>query len=100
MNEKDVFFLAEEALKNVVDQIRDDQWDSRVPDDLSPRQPGATLRQIVNYHAHDDAWVPDVLDGKTVADVGDKHDCDLLGDHPKLNFAAIVKTAVMTARLR
>jgi len=42
----------------VVDQIRDDQWDSRVPDDLSPRQPGATLRQIVNYHAHDDAWVP------------------------------------------
>lgn len=98
MNEKDVFILADEALKNVVDQIRDDQWDSRVPDDMSPRQPGLTLRQIINYHAYDDAWVPDVLAGKTKEDVGATWDGDLLGDHPKLNFASIVETAVMTVR--
>jgi len=59
VNEKDVFILVDEALKNVLDQIRDDQWDSRVPDDLSPRQPGATLRQMVNDDAYDDAWVPE-----------------------------------------
>jgi len=96
VNEKDVFILADEALKSVVDQIRDEQWDSRVPDDMSPRQPGMSLRQIINYHAYDDAWVPDVLEGKTIEDVGTRWDGDLLGDHPKLNFASIVETAVMT----
>ena len=98
MNEKDVFILADQALKSVVDQIRDDQWDSKVPDDMSPRQPGMTLRRIVNYHAYDDVWVPEVLAGKTIAEVGTKWDGDLLGDHPKLNFAAIVETAVLTVR--
>jgi uncharacterized protein (TIGR03086 family) len=98
VNEKDVFILADEALKNVVDQIRDDQWHSLVPDDMSPRRPGVTLRQIINYHAYDDAWVPDVLAGKTMDDVGSTWDGDLLGDHPKLNFASIVETAVMTVR--
>ncbi|HEY5387763.1 MAG TPA: TIGR03086 family protein [Thermoleophilia bacterium] len=98
MNEKDVFILADEALKDVVDQIRDDQWDKRVPDDMSPRQPGADLRRIINYHAYDDAWVPDVLAGKTIEEVGTQWDGDLLGDHPKLNFASIVETAVMTVR--
>ncbi|HZL04461.1 MAG TPA: hypothetical protein VFE45_03410 [Coriobacteriia bacterium] len=98
MNEKDVFILADEALKNVVGQIRDDQWDTRVPDDMAPRQPGVTLRRIINYHAYDDAWVPDVLAGRTIAEVGTKWDGDLLGDHPKLNFAGIVETAVMSVR--
>ena len=98
MNEKDVFILADEALKNVVDQIRHDQWDTRVPDDMSPRQPGMTLRRIINYHAYDDAWVPEVLAGKTIEEVGDRYEGDLLGDHPKLNFASIVETAVLTVR--
>jgi len=98
VNEKDVFILADEALKNVVDQIRHDQWDTRVPDDMSPRQPGMTLRRIINYHAYDDAWVPEVLAGKTIEEVGDRYEGDLLGDHPKLNFASIVETAVLTVR--
>lgn len=98
MNEKDVFILADEALKHVVDQIGDDQWDTKVPDDMSPRRPGVTLRQIINYHAYDGAWVPDVLAGKTIEEVGTTWDGDLLGDHPKLNFASIVETAVMTVR--
>ena len=99
MNEKDVFILTDQALNAVVGQIRDDQWDTRVPDDMSPRQPGMTLRRIINYHAYDDAWVPDVLGGKTIDDVGTRWDGDLLGDHPKLNFASIVETAVMTVRV-
>jgi hypothetical protein len=48
-----------------------------------------TLRRIINYHAYDDAWVPEVLAGKTIAEVGMKWDGDLLGDHPRLNFAGI-----------
>ena len=98
MSEQDVFVLADEALKKVVDEIRDDQWESRVPDDMSPRQPGMTLRRIIDYHAYDDAWVPDVLAGRTIEEVGAKHDGDLLGDHPKLSFAVIVETAVTAVR--
>jgi uncharacterized protein (TIGR03086 family) len=97
VNEKDAFILADQALKNVVDQILHDQWDLVVPDEMT-RRPGTTLRQTINYHAYDDAWVPDVLSGRTIAEVGDKYDGDLLGDHPKLNFAAIVETAVMAVR--
>ena len=97
MDEQGVFILADEALKAVVDQIRDDQWALRVPDDMT-RRTGTTLRETVNYHAYDDAWVPDVLAGRTIAEVGDKYDGDLLGDHPKLNFASIVETAVLAVR--
>jgi uncharacterized protein (TIGR03086 family) len=98
MTEQDVFILADMALKAVVDQIRDDQWDQSVPVEMTPRRPGSTLRTVVNYHAYDDAWVPDVLAGKTKEEVGDKYDGDLLGDHPKLNFASIVETAVLAVR--
>ena len=98
MDERDVFILADEALKGVVDQIRDDQWDAVVPAELTPRQPGATLRRVIGYHACDDAWVPDVLAGRTIEEVGAAWDGDLLGDHPKLNFAGIVETAVLAVR--
>ena len=97
MTEQDVFILADQALKAVVEQIRDDQWDLVVPDDMT-RKPGITLRELINYHAYDDAWVPDVLAGRTIEEVGDKYAGDLLGDHPKLNFASIVETAVLAVR--
>ena len=97
MTEQDVFILADQALKAVVEQIRDDQWDLVVPDDMT-RKPGITLRELINYHAYDDAWVPDVLAGRTIDEVGDKFAGDLLGDHPKLNFASIVETAVLAVR--
>ena len=98
MDERDVFILADEALKGVVDQIRDDQWDLVVPTEMTPRLPGSPLRKVVNYHAYDDAWVPDVLAGRTIEDVGAAWDGDLLGDHPRLNFASIVETAVLAVR--
>ena len=98
MDERDVFILADEALNGVVDQIRDDQWGLVVPAEMTPRQPGSSLRKVVDYHACDDAWVPDVLAGRTIEEVGAEWDGDLLGDHPKLNFASIVETAVLAVR--
>ncbi|MGH7763792.1 MAG: TIGR03086 family metal-binding protein [Candidatus Dormibacteraceae bacterium] len=56
----------------MVDQIRPDQWAQRKPEWFATGGQGdASLRQIVNYHAYDSAWVPDVLAGKTMAEVGD-----------------------------
>ena len=98
MTEQEVFILADQALLHVVEQIRDDQWDLVVPVEIAPRQPGITLRQVINYHAYDDAWVPDTLAGKTIEEVGASHDGDLLGDDPKASFARIVATAVDEVR--
>jgi uncharacterized protein (TIGR03086 family) len=57
-----------------------------------------TLREIINYHAYDDAWVPDTLAGRTMDEAGrDKFDGDLLGDDPQGNFAAIVEKACAAA---
>jgi uncharacterized protein (TIGR03086 family) len=100
MNEPEVFILAEDALKEVIDRVRDDQWDMVMPQSFATRsQHSITLREIVNYHAYDDAWVPDMLAGKTMDEAGKmKFDGDLLGDDPKGSFARIVATACAAAR--
>jgi len=101
MREQDVFVLAEHALKHVVDQIRDDQWSMEMPPEFATRSADRKimLREIINYHAYDDAWVPDMLAGRTMDAAGrDTFDGDLLGDDPKGNFAAIVAKACAAAK--
>jgi uncharacterized protein (TIGR03086 family) len=100
MDETDVFVLADRTLHRVVEQIAPDQWDTEIPPDFlrAQRDHTPTLREIVNYHAYDDAWVPDMLAGRTMEEVGkDKFDGDLLGDDPKRSFAAIVEKACAAA---
>jgi uncharacterized protein (TIGR03086 family) len=101
LSEPEAFVLADQALNRVVAQIRDDQWSMRMPPSFLTRgsdQP-PTLREIINYHAYDDAWVPDMLAGRTMAEVGeDKFKGDLLGDDPKGSFARIVEQACAAAR--
>lgn len=89
MNEQDVFILANTTLKGVIDQIRDDQWGTALPDDFPTMDPSRklTVREAVNYHAYDDAWVPDTLAGKTIDEVGSAYDGDLLGDPPTEGYA-------------
>ncbi|MGH3836888.1 MAG: hypothetical protein ACRDSF_14500 [Pseudonocardiaceae bacterium] len=100
MREADVFVLADRALNDVIRQVKDDQWTMTMPPDFAMRvmDHTPTLREIVNYHAYDDAWVPDMLAGRTMDEAGrDKFDGDLLGGDPKASFAAIVDTACAAA---
>ncbi len=101
MTEPEVFVLADEALVGVVSQIRDDQWSMEMPADfaMSQRDHPPTLREVVNYHAYDDAWVPDMLAGRTMDEAGrDKFDGDLLGADPIASFVAIADKACAAAR--
>jgi uncharacterized protein (TIGR03086 family) len=101
MNEPETFVLADETLLGVVKQIKDDQWSMKLPEwfKRSKSQWDITLRELINYHAYDDAWVPDMLAGKTMDESGkDKFDGDLLGEDPKSNYEAIVDKAVNTAK--
>lgn len=95
MTEPEVFILADQALNKVVSHIKDDQWGMEMPPEFTRNQAEkATLRTIINYHAYDDAWVPDTLAGKTMDEVGkDTFDGDLLGDDPKKSFSELVEKA-------
>lgn len=102
MTEADVFVLADQALNHVVARIADDQWGMAMPPIFARRNSDQTptLREIVNQHAYDDAWVPDMLSGRTMAEAGtEKFDGDLLGDDPKASFAALVDKACAAARV-
>ncbi|MCA1648506.1 MAG: hypothetical protein LC797_24620 [Chloroflexi bacterium] len=96
MDEPHIFVLADRALNDVVAQIKDDQWLTPMPANFATRltDHSPTQREIINDHAYDDWWVPDMLAGRRVAEVGqDKFKRDLLGDDSKGNFAAIVDRA-------
>lgn len=100
MREAEVFVLADRALNDVIQQVKDDQWTMTMPTDFAVRgvDHTPTLREIVNYHAYDDAWVPDMVAGRTMDQAGrDKFDGDLLGSDPQASFAAIVDTACAAA---
>ncbi len=99
--EPDVFILADHALNRVVAQITDDQWDMVMPPSFLTRRADhePTLREIIAYHAYDDAWVPDMLAGTTMEDAGkDRFVGDLLGDDPRAAFQGLVERACDAAR--
>lgn len=96
MREQEVFVLADNALNFVVAQIRDGQWDMTMPADFPPSSTEpVTLRTIVEQHAYEDAWVPNMLAGRTMDEVGrEAFKGDLLGEHPKAGFTTLVEQAV------
>jgi hypothetical protein len=100
MEEGQVFVLADRALADVVAQIRPGQWDMAMPANFARRDRGTvpTLRDVVNYHAYDDAWVPDMLAGRTMEEAGaTKFDGDVLGEAPVERFEVIVRDACAAA---
>ena len=100
MAEPDVFQLADRALARVVAQVAPDQWDIILPASFATRarpEP-PSLRTLVNYHAYDDEWVPDMLAGLTMEEAGsDRFDGDLLAEDPVAGFEAIVDRACAAA---
>ena len=95
-SEQEVFVIADRTLDAVVTRIRDDQWDMPIPPDFARRDTAQvpSLRTIIGYHAYDDAWVPDMVAGRTMAEVGQgAYKGDLLGDDPKASFSALVERA-------
>jgi len=81
MKQKELFLQADAALRSVIDRIPAEQLDQPAPAEWS-MTPNPTLRDILAAHARDEAWVPDVLLGRTIEDAGGTYDGDLLGDDP------------------
>lgn len=103
LNEAELFIAADQRLAEVLDQVQPDQWEKDLPDwfrtGMSDTNPTMTLREVVNYHAYDDAWMPDMLAGHTMAEAGvDTYDGDLLGDDPAASYRKLCDAACAAAR--
>jgi hypothetical protein len=92
--EQRLFLAADAALREVIDQFTPATLQLAVPAEWSTNKTTSMLGLLAN-HAKDEAWVPDVIAGKTMDEVGDAWKGDLLGDDPigsydKLNGLATV----------
>lgn len=68
-----------------------------VPSDAWSRPTPCTewdVRALVNHVVGEELWVPPLLDGATIAEVGDRLDGDLLGDDPVSAAGDAAKGAV------
>ncbi len=81
MKQRDLFLMSDAALRDVIDMLDLDQLRLAVPAEWS-RKSDPTLRDILAAHAFDEAWIPDVLAGRTAEEVGDRWSGDLLGADP------------------
>jgi uncharacterized protein (TIGR03086 family) len=72
---------------NRVHAIKADQWGDTTPcSDWD-------VRTLVNHLVNEQLWVPPLMSGATVADVGDALDGDLLGDDPVAAWDAAAASA-------
>lgn len=60
-----------------VKQVKDDQWTDATP------CTDWNVHDLVNHIVNEAYWVPPLLAGKTIAEVGDLFDGDLLGTEPQ-----------------
>lgn len=67
--------------------VRPDQWSVPTP------CADWNVRELVNHVVVEDLWMPLLMEGKTIAEVGDAFDGDQLGDDPVTTWDAAVSAA-------
>ena len=70
------FLDAQTAFASLVDNISVDQWSNSTP------CPDWNVRALVNHIVGEQLWAEPMLTGKTIEEVGDQYEGDLLGDDP------------------
>lgn len=76
-----------EATGRVVAGIGDDQWDADSPCD------GQTVGELLNHVVTGNLWAGELMAGKTIDEVGDRLDGDVLGDDPKAAYSESARVA-------
>ncbi|MEW2012906.1 MULTISPECIES: hypothetical protein [Microbacterium] len=97
MKADELFLQADAALRSVIDRIDPADLSKPAPQEWTST-PDPTFRDILFAHAYDEAWVPDVLAGKSVADGDEFRDADLLGDDPIASYDRLNDTATAAVR--
>ena len=89
---QELFIMSNQELRKIVAQIANNQWGLAMPKGTSTKP--TNLKEAIKYHTYDDAWVPDVLAGKTKDEVGDRYENlfsseDVMAKYVKFNELAI-----------
>ena len=100
MNADDLFLASDAALRDVIDRLTPEHLAQRAPQEWTGQTTDPTIRDIVAAHAYDEAWVPDVLAGRGVADGDPWKGRDLLGDDPIAAYDAFNDLATAAVRER
>src|SRR5581483_4659695 len=81
-----------DATRPYVAAIKGDQWGQDSVND------GWDVRTLVNHVVSGNFWVPELVGGKTIEEVGERLDGDLLGDDPLAAYDESAKVAAAAFR--
>lgn len=76
-----------ETFGKYVSNVTDEQWTASTP------CADWNVRDLVNHVASENMWVEPLLEGKTIDEVGDQFDGDVLGSDPKAAWDQSAKSA-------
>jgi uncharacterized protein (TIGR03086 family) len=91
MDEATAFRRASEGYVRLARQVSTPQWSASTP------CADWNVRALVNHVAGEYLWVPELMEGKTVADVGSRLDGDVLGEDPLGALVAAARAAQAAA---
>ncbi len=74
-----------------VREVSDDQWSADTP------CTDWDVRALVNHLVNENKWTVELLEGKTIEDVGNRLDGDLLGDEPQAAWEESAREATASA---
>jgi uncharacterized protein (TIGR03086 family) len=73
---RQLYVKASKIFRDAVHEIKKDQWNASTP------CTDWDVRALVKHLVYESLWVPAMLEGKTVAEVGDTYEGDILGNDP------------------
>jgi uncharacterized protein (TIGR03086 family) len=85
MDTRELFLASDAALRSVVDRIDPADLGRPAPQEWT-ELPDPTVRDILGRHAYDEAWVPGLIEGRSIAEGDEFRDADLLGDDPVASY--------------
>jgi uncharacterized protein (TIGR03086 family) len=88
MNESEAFRRATDAFMERARRIEPEQWSAATP------CTEWDVRALVNHVGGEYLWVQELMAGKTIAEVGDRLDGDVLGDDPLSTLDRAQRAAV------
>lgn len=77
-----------EGFDRHIQAVGDDQWSNPTP------CTEWDVRTLVNHIVYEDLWTVPLIEGKTIEEVGDRFEGDVLGDDPKATWADASKRAL------
>jgi uncharacterized protein (TIGR03086 family) len=88
MNVSDLHQRASGEFGRRVHAVGDDQWSLPTP------CTEWDVRALVNHLVYENLWTVPLMEGRTIEDVGDRYEGDLLGDNPQAAYDAAAAPAL------